>query len=497
MALYHFHADVVSRSHNSSVVASAAYRAGEKLHSDYYREDADYTRKGGVLLTEIFLPPNAPTAYQDRETLWNAVEKAEKHPKAQLAYSYDFALQNELTMEENIALARRFVKEQFLSKGMIVDFAVHAPDKKDGGIPNPHVHLLCPIRPLKEDGTWEAKQHRVYRLDENGERIRDKNGKYVFDAVPTTDWGQKEALLHWREEWANYVNQAFEKKGLPCRIDHRTLAEQGADHLPTIHEGPAVRAMEARGISTNRGDFNRWIKATESAIRSLREKLKGLLSWIKEVRVELAALREQDLQGLLSDYYQKRISGAYSVKAISNNAIKFESAVDYLVKRNLSTIDDLDRYASDLNRKMLRMGAERRAKAERIKELDRLLQRASDYQKYKPLIEKLNSIKFKKRRENFKNEHDRELTLYYLAERELKHHFTKDGKLPLSAWRNEKAQLVQEQQAVNARYSGIYHEVGELNNIRYCVEQAKRQREQARTKQIDNRRDSRQDHSRI
>lgn len=209
MALYHFHADVVTRSVGSSVVASAAYRAGEKLHCEYYGEDADYTKKGGVLYTEIFLPPNAPSEYKDRETLWNAVEKVEKNKKAQLAYTYDFALQNELTMEENIALARRFVEEQFLSRGMIADFAVHAPDKEDGGIPNPHVHLLCPIRPLKANGKWGAKQHRVYHLDERGERIRDENGKYVFDAVPTTDWGKKETLLHWREEWANYVNREF------------------------------------------------------------------------------------------------------------------------------------------------------------------------------------------------------------------------------------------------------------------------------------------------
>lgn len=79
---------------------------------------------------EILLPPHAPKEYADRSTLWNAVEKAEEHPKAQLAYSYDIALQNKLTMEENIALARRFLQEQFVSRGMICDFAVHLPDPK-------------------------------------------------------------------------------------------------------------------------------------------------------------------------------------------------------------------------------------------------------------------------------------------------------------------------------------------------------------------------------
>ena len=45
---------------------------------------------------------------------------------------------------------------------MIVDLAIHQPDREEGGIPNPHFHVLVPIRPLNKDGTWGAKQHRVY-----------------------------------------------------------------------------------------------------------------------------------------------------------------------------------------------------------------------------------------------------------------------------------------------------------------------------------------------
>ncbi len=120
MALYHFHADLIRRSKGQSVVTAAAYRAGEKLRCDYYGNEADYTRKKGVVLTDILFPPHAPKEYADRETLWNAVEQAEKNTKAQLAYSYDIALQNELSIEENIALAWQFLQEQFVSKGMIV-----------------------------------------------------------------------------------------------------------------------------------------------------------------------------------------------------------------------------------------------------------------------------------------------------------------------------------------------------------------------------------------
>ena len=194
MSLFHFHVTQVKRSAGQSVVTSAAYRAGEKLYSEYYGEVSDYTHKGGVIYTDILLPPQAPAEYQDRATLWNAVEQAERNKKAQLAYSFDIALQNELSLDENIALARQFVSEQFVGRGMIADIAIHQPDKEDGGIPNPHFHVLCPIRPIDADGRWGQKQRRVYRLDEGGNRIRDSNGKPLFDAVPTTDWGDPAKL---------------------------------------------------------------------------------------------------------------------------------------------------------------------------------------------------------------------------------------------------------------------------------------------------------------
>ena len=95
MALYHFHVARVLRSRGQSSVEAAAYRAGEKLEDHYYGKTADYTHKGGVICSEIMAPDYVPESFHNRETLWNAVEDVEKHPKAQLAYSFDIALQNE------------------------------------------------------------------------------------------------------------------------------------------------------------------------------------------------------------------------------------------------------------------------------------------------------------------------------------------------------------------------------------------------------------------
>ena len=68
MALYHFHVGQVKRCAGQSVVESAAYRAGERLYSERYGEYSDYTRKGGVVYTEILLPPHALREYADRQT---------------------------------------------------------------------------------------------------------------------------------------------------------------------------------------------------------------------------------------------------------------------------------------------------------------------------------------------------------------------------------------------------------------------------------------------
>lgn len=288
MALFHFHVTQVKRSAGQSIVTSAAYRAGEKLYSEYYGEVSDYTHKGGVVCSDVLLPPQAPAEYQDRATLWNAVEKAERGKKAQLAYSFDIALQNELSLDENIALARQFVSEQLVGRGMIADFAIHQPDKEDGGIPNPHFHVLCPIRPIEPDGKWGCKQRRRYRLDEDGNRIMGEDGKPLFDAVPTTDWGNPETLEQWREAWAAMVNAKFEEKGLTCRVDHRSYERQGLDLLPTIHEGVAVRQMEAKGITTDKGDFNRWIRKANDLLRNIRRKIADLTDWIKAAKEELS-----------------------------------------------------------------------------------------------------------------------------------------------------------------------------------------------------------------
>ena len=476
IALFHFHVTQIKRSAGQSAVAAAAYRSGEKLHSEYYGEDSDYTRKGGVICSEILLPPQAPPSFSDRETLWNAVEKVERGKRAQLAYSFDIALQNEFSMQENIELARHFLLEQCVSRGMVADYAIHQPDKKDGGIQNPHFHVMCPIRPIEPDGKWGNKQRREYVLDEQGERIRDEAGNYVFNAVPTTDWGKPETLEFWREQWAQLCNTRFAEKGLDCRIDHRSYERQGVEQIPTQHEGPTVRAMEAKGICTDKGDLNRWIRKTNAMLREAKQKIAALIDWLKAVKTELSKPQPPTLVELLSAYYDNRNKGAYSSKARIANLKKLSEAVSYLETKGLYTADDLDAALHTVQDKIDTLKKSASGKQARIKELDELLRMADYYEDGKPVADKLKTIRFEKSRQKYKAEHDDTLRLFYMAERKLKRQVV-DGKLPAAAWREEKARLETEYRDLQTELTPLYADVKKLWAIHYNIYEVQHEQE--------------------
>ena len=459
-------------------MAAAAYRAGEKLHSKYYGEDSDYTRKGGVICSEILLPSHAPPEYADRETLWNAVEKAERGKKAQLAYSFDIALQNEFSMQENIALARQFLLENFVSRGMVVDFSVHSPDKEDGGISNPHFHVMCPIRPIESDGSWGNKQRREYVLDEHGERVLDEagNGNYVFNAVSTTDWGKPETLETWRQGWAETCNAKFAEKGLDCRIDHRSYERQGIEQIPTIHEGPSVRAMEAKGIRTDKGDLNRWIRKTNAMLREAKQKIAALIGWMKDVKAELSNPQPPTLNDLLALHCANRNKGAYSNKAKNANLQRYAEAFSFLQSKNLYTVDDLENTLHAMQNKIDTLKKSASAKQSRIKELDELLRMAQYYVDGKPVADKLRSIRFEKSRQKYKSEHDDTLRTFYMAERKMKPYF-KDGKLPITAWRREREQLEQEYRNIQSDLSPLHADAKKLWAIHYSIYEVQHEQE--------------------
>lgn len=334
MGCYHFHLTQLSRGHGQSAIASAAYRSGEKLYNSYYGETSDYTRKGGVILSEIHLPDHAPERFKDRETLWNELEWEEPNKRAQLAHSFDIAFMNEFSMGENIELARRFVREQLVSRGMIVDLAIHDPKRSEDKEPNPHMHIMVPIRPLKKDGTWDVKQKKIPILKEDGTPILNKNGKPKMKAVPVNDWSSKETLMELRKAWANLCNELYEEKGLPQRVDWRSYEELGVNQIPTVHEGPTVRAMEAKGMETALGSLNRMIRKFNQMLQDAKELLWKAMFQEGQLQEKMLLTKKPTIAEYLMEYYEQRNevaeTFAYLAACIANALIEQEVSVKML-----------------------------------------------------------------------------------------------------------------------------------------------------------------------
>jgi Ti-type conjugative transfer relaxase TraA len=223
MAIYHFSAKVISRAAGSSALASAAYRSASRLHDQRLDRHHDFSNKAGVIHSEVLLPERAPEHLSDRESLWNAVEAAELRKDAQLAREVEFALPRELDQTEGIRLAREFVRDAFVARGMIADLNVHWDIGADGEA-KPHAHVMLTTREVSAVGFGQKNR----------------------------DWNRTDLLERWRERWAEHVNQRLAELDIDARIDHRSLEAQGIDLEPQHKIGPAAARMAAQGLESER-----------------------------------------------------------------------------------------------------------------------------------------------------------------------------------------------------------------------------------------------------
>lgn len=283
LAIFHLSAKIISRGKGQSAIASAAYRSGDKLHDERYDETQDYSHKRFIEHSEIQLPENAPAKYQDRATLWNSVEKAERAKNAQLAREIEVALPRELTPEQRIKLVHDYVQKTFVDKGMIADWSIHnpQPDKDNPDRPeNPHAHIMLTLRSLRSNGSWAPKKTSHYELDENGQKVpvidsetgKQKLGKRnqkIWKRVitPTNDWNNPKSVETWRAEWSKACNRYLAPDK---QIDHRSFERQGIDRIPTEHEGHYAQELERKHPGSS------WKVARNNEIRE-QNRLRDLL----------------------------------------------------------------------------------------------------------------------------------------------------------------------------------------------------------------------------
>ena len=327
-----------------SAVAASAYMNCAEMINEYDGVHHNYTRKQGLVWQQVFLPPMAPPEWTDREILWNAVEEAEKTKESRLAREFVVALPVELNKTEWILLLSDFIRRQFVDEGMCADVAIHDTDGH-----NPHAHIMLTVRPLNPDGSWQHKTEKEYLCMKDGEErgftaaeykeaqrdgwekqypywVSKKKKEYMIPSaaeekgleraskyakstkygrqnpIPAR-WNSEEQLVAWRASWADTVNLALEHKGLDERIDHRSHAERGLEEQPTIHEGVAARAMEAKGFTSDRCELNRQIKADNALLRILKETVEKLTAAFENTAIGIAAALEAARERIVISTY--------------------------------------------------------------------------------------------------------------------------------------------------------------------------------------------------
>ena len=473
---------IISRGKGQSCMASCAYYSGEKKYSEYECcWKYPHSSPARVKWVEVMLPSNAPRAYADPQTLWNAVDAAETSVNAQTARSMLFALPRELTDEQNLALVRDFCQKEFVDKGMVCNFFYH--DKGDG---NPHVHIMLTLRAMDENGKWLSKSKNIYVLDENGNRIRASNGSWKRIKVDTVDWNERKYGEIWRQDWAAAQNAVLEAAGRMERVDMRSLERQGVeDRLPQKHLGPTASALERKGVSSERGDENRKIISVNKMLASLQKTVRGIGAWLDELRKAVSRQQiiespdDYPLSDVITAYLDMRRDGretwnryAQEKGAVHDLKDGFK-AVSFLSNHELYTVGHLGQYIAKTQRTFSKIKAESTAKERRIRDIDALFGAIQTMKELNPIQQEYESIHWNGKREKFKAEHGGELSrlqkALWLREKLVKSLGLASplDKEQRAALKTERARLEAEREALLPKLEEVKAEMAELNRIRY------------------------------
>ncbi|MGP9829685.1 MobA/MobL family protein [Psychrobacter sp. AOP1-A1-60] len=271
MTMVHIATKAISRKAGQSAVASAAYRAGDVLDDAKYGKTHDYSKKSGVMSSDIVLPFSlkALGVSVDRETLWNTAEAAETRSDSRVAREWLINLPHELSEEERHSLAINFAQKLCDDMDVIADVCIHRPVMKlpfDPNVPPSSKYLR------EGEENPDPRNFHAHILVTTRAPTIGPNKTLAFDPKLKTpfEWSNKKRKAHdlpssmqeikrIREMWVDTANKVLAEYHLPL-MDARSYKDQGLDQQPTIKMGVEATAMERRGITTEKGNTNRAIK---------------------------------------------------------------------------------------------------------------------------------------------------------------------------------------------------------------------------------------------
>ena len=244
----------ISRGSGQSAIASAAYRAGEKLQDARYGKVQDYSKKEGVLSKEIIFPSALKNQTSiDRNSLWNKAEEAEKRKDSRVAREWIVNLPHELNEQQRQQLAHEFSQKLADKYNVIADCCIHQPSDKEvarGADPrNFHAHIMLTTRQvhLTADGNIVLGEKAAIELSDK--KRKSLGLEHVSDEI-----------VELRQLWEQTANTKLAEIGCEL-IDSRSYKERGLDIEPQIKMGKNATQLKRRtGKDTPVHEINTLIK---------------------------------------------------------------------------------------------------------------------------------------------------------------------------------------------------------------------------------------------
>ena len=310
----------------------------------------------------------------------------------------------------------------------------------------------------------------MYDLDGQGQRIPDGKGGWKSHREDTTDWNQRGNAEKWRAAWAAYTNRALEAAGRPERIDHRSYKRQGVDEIPTVHMGPAASQMERRGIQTEKGNINREIAADNKLLKEIKARITRLYNWSKE-----QSTQPQGRESIMDFLFQARQDTAPTsrygkVKALQADAKLF----NFLMENGIKSMQELFDKVAAMNGDYYDLRGKIVSKERRISALTERLEMRAQYQKYKPVRQKLDKVAPGKR-EQFEQRHSADLALFDAAVRYLDTLKASGEKITPKAWRAEAVRLTAEKEADYLKMRNMREDIKAVETLKKTAERLARE----------------------
>lgn len=461
----------------TSAIDAAGYISREELYSEYDGHTYKPDPKEDLVHSEIDLPENAPEEYKDRATLWNSVEAIEKQKNSQLARMFKGSLPNDWTYEVAEEVVRKYVMDNFVSRGMCADWAIH-DSCNEKGQRNLHFHLLLTLRAIDEDGKWMPKQKKIYILDKDGNKIRTKKG-YKSKTAKTTDWDEPSNAKMWRKNLAELINETNSALKIEEQWEHKSFKELGIDAPPTIHLGSKANALEKKGIHTERGDYNRRVL-----------EIRGLIDFIAKTSASIEAfvsknarLIKNDVSELINAVVKRHgrlqlpiMKGEYLRKVSHRERLQDpENMMNFADAKGITTFDELQSFLDEHGATYGKLATDFDKSEARVNHLKAKIYAWERYEPFLKVRKQSKSLKgFTKLK--FDKENKDVLDAFPEELEKLRKVIPEGEKITPQAWKKEIYQIIGEQIPIEDKMSDEVHDLAYAEVLSYNKSNEERER---------------------